>query len=144
MTGQRYWLTVVAPLLLALPASANPLVPGQGGTTPDVFPVSSGVTLLGNTGSLPFSFDGGATTGTFIETVGTDTSNVVCPGCLDFAFDFSVTDSTNSIIFADIAGFSGFITDAGWSNFIPGGVAPPSMNESFPGAIVFSFTAAPV
>lgn len=89
--GRSRYLGVL--LLAAMPLSANPVLLGQFGVTPDVFNLSGSPTTLA-TVSGTFSSTDGMSTGHWIETVMLDPFGVTCGGCLDFVLQvrYSIFD----------------------------------------------------
>jgi len=114
---------------------ANVIFPGDTGITPDSFSLSD-ISLVTDSGVLEYSFDGGLTSGLYESAVLTDPFNTFCPGCLDFAFVFDVTDSNNSITELDMSSFGNLSLDGGYSISTGGEIIPSSMSRSADGGTI--------
>jgi hypothetical protein len=132
-------------LLIAAGANANTLIPGQSGA-PDIFDASliqAGGTLIYDSGSRPFRFDGGLTFGHYEEYVAVDSNNVFCGGCLTFGLEVWVDPlsaySLTTVRFGLWAPI--LLTDIGYSPGLGGGtVTPGSVYRGTGNNVGFNFT----
>jgi len=153
----RRSLAVLAlwPLVGALttPAQASVLIPGPGEDPPDIFALTSGLTLLADENSGTVTSTGGALTFSVESAVYKDQSNTFGAGDLDFVYQVtnSVT-SPDSIARVTAINFTGFDTDVGYTTngasltggiFANGLVAPATVDRVSPDVVGFSFSTPP-
>ena len=124
--------------LTVAPAQANPVAPGDVGTSPDIFLGGYG-SLVKDTGLVPFTSLFSTFSGTFREVVVHDTGTT---GPLDFLYEAHINPGATTTISKTTAGaYTGFTTDVGYDTVLVliGGfthTTPGSVERSANGQVV--------